>query len=135
MRVEELFDPKSFDSIQQAVQEAELRTSGEIVPMVVPRSDAYTGVRAVTAGLLAFAAGVVLWSWLEGGRLPVGSHAGPFGPVLHHRRGRLSPLADARQRIAGRRQLLTFPLLSPVRSLLFTSRTTWAARPSRFSSK
>jgi len=71
MRVEELFDPKAFDSIQRTVQEAELRTSGEIVPMVVPRSDAYTGVRAVTAGLLAFAAGAVLlvlpvahWLWL-----------------------------------------------------------------------
>jgi putative membrane protein len=60
MRAAKLFGPGAFEAIEAAVREAERRTSGEIVPMVVPRSDGYPGVRAVTAAILAFAAGVVL---------------------------------------------------------------------------
>ncbi len=62
MQVEELFDPKSFEGVERAVREAEKRTSGEIVPMVVARSDEYTGVRALAAALLAFGSSVVLLS-------------------------------------------------------------------------
>ena len=60
MRVEDLFDPEGHEAVRGAVQEAERHTSGEIVPMVVERSDDYPGVRAVSAALLAFAAGVVV---------------------------------------------------------------------------
>jgi putative membrane protein len=60
MRIEDLFDPKAYETVEQAVQEAERSTSGEIVPMVVARSDDYPGVRAVAAAILAFAAGVVV---------------------------------------------------------------------------
>ena len=60
MRVEKLFDPEAFDAVERAVQEAERNTSGEIVPMIVPRSDDYPGVRAVAAAILAFAAGVAV---------------------------------------------------------------------------
>ena len=62
MRIEELFDPTAFETVERAVQEAERNTSGEIVPMVVSRSDAYPGVRAVAAAILAFAAGIVALS-------------------------------------------------------------------------
>ncbi len=71
MRVEDLFDRQALEAVGRAVQEAELRTSGEIVPMVVDRSDGYPGVRAAAAALLAFAAGVGVlasgvdpWIWL-----------------------------------------------------------------------
>lgn len=64
MRVEELFSTDAFKAVEQAVAEAEQRTSGEIVPMVVDRSDAYPGVRAAAAAVLAFVAGVVVL-WLE----------------------------------------------------------------------
>ena len=72
MRVGQLFDQKAQDAVARAVREAEQRTSGEIVPMVVDRSDNYPGVRAASAALLAFAAGVALlglelldpWLWL-----------------------------------------------------------------------
>ncbi len=71
MRVEELFDSKAFQAVEAAVREAESRTSGEIVPMVVDRSDSYPGVRAAGAAVLAFVAGAVVlglnldpWIWL-----------------------------------------------------------------------
>ena len=60
MRVEDLFDPEGHEAVRGAVQEAERHTSGEIVPMVVEKSDDYPGVRAVSAAVLAFAAGVVV---------------------------------------------------------------------------
>jgi len=60
MRVEELLDEGARDAIEAAVRDAESRTSGEIVPVVVDRSDAYPGVRAAVAALLAFAAGVAV---------------------------------------------------------------------------
>lgn len=71
MRVEDLFRPEAFEAVERAVQEAERRTSGEIVPMVVARSSNYSGVRATAAALLAFAASVIVpaflpdpWLWL-----------------------------------------------------------------------
>jgi putative membrane protein len=60
MRVDKLFDLNARKAIEETVKEAELRTSGEIVPMVVPSSGEYTGVRAAAAALLAFSAGIVL---------------------------------------------------------------------------
>jgi putative membrane protein len=57
MRVEELFGGTAFDAIEHAVQAAEQRTSGEIVPMIVQQSHDYAGVRAAAAALVAFAAG------------------------------------------------------------------------------
>jgi putative membrane protein len=71
MRVEELFDPEAFEAVERAVQEAERRTSGEIVPVVVARSSQYGGARATGAALVAFAAGIGVltapldpWLWL-----------------------------------------------------------------------
>lgn len=60
MRVEDLFDAAAADAIERAVQEAERGTSGEIVPMIVERSDDYGIVRSTAAAVLAFAAGVVV---------------------------------------------------------------------------
>jgi putative membrane protein len=62
MRVEELFDSSAREAIAAAVRAAELRTSGEIVPMVVPRSHDYGALRATSAALLAFAAGIVVFA-------------------------------------------------------------------------
>jgi putative membrane protein len=70
-RVEALLDEGARNAIEAAVAEAEARTSGEIVPVIVDRSDGYPGVRAAAAALLAFAAGVAVlglgldpWLWL-----------------------------------------------------------------------
>jgi putative membrane protein len=60
MKVEELFRPEAHDRIERAVQQAERQTAGEIVPMVVPRSGDYTGLRAVLAAALAFGTGLVV---------------------------------------------------------------------------
>ncbi len=62
MRVEDLFDEAAFAAVEEAVRLAEERTSGEIVPMLVNRSDAYPGVRAAGAAALAFGAGAVVLS-------------------------------------------------------------------------
>ena len=71
MRVEALFSGAGREAIEAAVRAAEANTSGEIVPMVVDRSDAYPGVRAASGALLAFAAGMGVlesgidpWLWL-----------------------------------------------------------------------
>ena len=69
MRVEQLFDKRAFDAIERAVTEAERRTSGEIVPMIVDQSHDYAGVRAASAALIAFGLGVALL-------------ASPLDPVL-----------------------------------------------------
>lgn len=60
MRAEELFQDEARARIEGAVQDAERRTSGEIVPMVVDRSHDYAGVRAAAAAVCAFAAGVAV---------------------------------------------------------------------------
>jgi len=71
MRIEALLDERAFAAIEAAVHSAEHATSGEIVPMVVERSDAYAEVRFGSAALVAFAAGGLalfsapaLWPWL-----------------------------------------------------------------------
>jgi putative membrane protein len=70
MRIDELLDESAFAAIEQAVQSAERATSGEIVPMVVERSDPYAEVRFGAAALIAFALGGLalyvapsLWHW------------------------------------------------------------------------
>ena len=60
MRAEQMFDAAARDAVEQAVREAERRTSGEIVPVVVDRSHDYAGVRAVAAALLALASGAAM---------------------------------------------------------------------------
>jgi putative membrane protein len=57
MRAAELLTPRIADAVERAVQEAERRTSGEIVPVVVDRSASYGGARAAAAALVAFAVG------------------------------------------------------------------------------
>ena len=57
MRVHELLAPDAFAAIEAAVAGAERATSGEIVPIVVERSDAYADVRLAAAALVALALG------------------------------------------------------------------------------
>jgi putative membrane protein len=71
MRIEELLDERAFAAIEGAVQSAERATSGEIVPMLVERSDPYAEARFGAAALFAFALGGLalflappLWPWL-----------------------------------------------------------------------
>jgi putative membrane protein len=59
MRASELLREEASQRIEAAVRAAEQRTSGEIVPVVVDRSDGYAAVRMVSACALAFAAGLV----------------------------------------------------------------------------
>lgn len=60
LKASKLFSQSDLNRISAAVKEAERRTSGEIVPYVVDRSDSYTeaewrgGVLAGTATLVAF---------------------------------------------------------------------------------
>ncbi len=81
------------DRISQAVLEAEKRTTGEIVPMIVAQSDDYPGARwrlaIVTALLFGFLAYFVLddfdplwilWAQIPG--LYIGYWVGTFGAVL-----------------------------------------------------
>ncbi len=58
MRASELLNEEATQRIEAAVRAAEQRTSGEIVPMIVDRSDDYAGVRMVSATALGFAAGL-----------------------------------------------------------------------------
>jgi len=59
MRVRELLDEHGIAAIASAVRSAERATSGEIVPVIVERSDAYAEVRFGAAALVAFAAGAL----------------------------------------------------------------------------
>ncbi len=56
-----LLQKKDEEAVATAVRAAEARTSGEIVVVVVPRSDGYGGVRAGVAFLCALALTLVLW--------------------------------------------------------------------------
>jgi putative membrane protein len=71
MRIEELLDARGLQAIEAAVSAAERTTSGEIVPILVERSDGYAEVRFGAAALIAFALGGVAlffapswWAWL-----------------------------------------------------------------------
>jgi putative membrane protein len=59
MHVEALLGDAAFRHVEAAIGAAEARTSGEIVFMIVERSDAYVGPRALCAAALAFAAGLI----------------------------------------------------------------------------
>jgi putative membrane protein len=56
MKVKDIFTPESENKVEEAVARAESRTSGEIVPMVVDRSDAYLHVDFMGALIVQFAA-------------------------------------------------------------------------------
>ena len=59
MRASELLDERGIAAIEAAVRSAERATSGEIVPVIVERSDAYAELRFGAAALVAFAAGAL----------------------------------------------------------------------------
>lgn len=59
MRAGELLSDEASERIEAAVRAAEQRTSGEIVPMIVDRSDDYADVRLASAAALAFVAGLI----------------------------------------------------------------------------
>ncbi len=59
MKAAELLDERRAAAIAAVVREAERATSGEIVPVVVERSDAYAELRLGGAALLAFASGAL----------------------------------------------------------------------------
>jgi putative membrane protein len=60
MHAHELLAPGAFAAIEDAVRGAERTTSGEIVPVVVERSDSYADVRIGAAALLAIGLGATL---------------------------------------------------------------------------
>jgi putative membrane protein len=59
MRVHELLAPDALAAIEAEVRGAERTTSGEIVPVVVERSDPYADVRIGAAAIVAIALGGV----------------------------------------------------------------------------
>ncbi|MEL0083339.1 MAG: TPM domain-containing protein [Gammaproteobacteria bacterium] len=86
-----------LDRISQAVTEAEQRTSGEIVPMIVGQSDDYPGARWRLAIVTALLFGLVtaLWltarpgvghlTWILWAEIPglyIGYWLGGFSPIL-----------------------------------------------------
>lgn len=66
MTATKLFSTEEKARIEAAVREAESRTSGEIVPMVVDQSYGYPRAEIIGAGLFSLATGVLL-SWAFGG--------------------------------------------------------------------
>ncbi|MEX2205083.1 MAG: hypothetical protein WEF50_02540 [Myxococcota bacterium] len=66
MRASELLDERGIAAITAAVQSAEHATSGEIVPVVVERSDAYAELRFGAAALVAFACGALALAFAPG---------------------------------------------------------------------
>lgn len=71
-----LFTEADLEAVRAAVVEAEARTSGEIVPYVVPESDDYTGAlwKGAALGALAgplLAEAIYLWGDFWGGALPL----------------------------------------------------------------
>jgi putative membrane protein len=66
MRASELLDERGVAAITAAVQSAERATSGEIVPVVVERSDAYAELRFGAAALVAFAGGALALAFAPG---------------------------------------------------------------------
>ena len=59
MRASDLLDERGVAAIEAAVHAAERATSGEIVPVIVERSDAYAELRFGAAALIAFASGAL----------------------------------------------------------------------------
>lgn len=62
----DFFTREEQENIELAVKQAESRTSGEIVPMVVDNSYDYPRAELIGAGTLALATGLLI-SWLFGG--------------------------------------------------------------------
>lgn len=62
----DFFSMEEKERIEAAVREAESRTSGEIVPMVVDRSYDYPRAEIIGSGLFSLATGLLL-SWAFGG--------------------------------------------------------------------
>jgi putative membrane protein len=60
MRAESLLSDEARAAVAEAVARAERATSGEIVPMLVARSDSYADLRAGASALLSLAAGALL---------------------------------------------------------------------------
>ncbi len=66
MRVRELLGEHGIAAIEAAVHSAERATSGEIVPVIVRRSDAWADVRFGAAALLAFASAGIAFTLAPG---------------------------------------------------------------------
>jgi putative membrane protein len=97
MKVNRVFSPEDFRRVEEAVQGAEKRTSGEIVPFVVERSDAYANAtwRASTLGaLLASLGTAAAIHWIEVWGVPLALWiAGPavLGAGIGHLAAELVP--------------------------------------------
>jgi putative membrane protein len=63
MRIEALLDERERAAVEASVRDAEAGTSGEIVPVLVERSDDYLELRLALAALLAIGLGA-LAAWL-----------------------------------------------------------------------
>jgi putative membrane protein len=64
-RARKFFTPEEQDKINQAVAEAEKRTSGEIVPVVATASGRYDRGEDVAGLLLGLAVLTAIWVWLQ----------------------------------------------------------------------
>src|SRR3954454_4338682 len=75
MEPDRLFSQADLDAIQTAVRAAEARTSGEIVPYVVERSDEYQNAiwkGAALGALLGPMAALALYRWSDVWGIPLG---------------------------------------------------------------
>jgi putative membrane protein len=66
MKVKKVFTPEKEKRVEAAIRNAEMRTSGEIVPLVVDQSDAYPHLPFV-GGMLGLLAGSLAGVWLSPG--------------------------------------------------------------------
>ncbi len=62
MKVKKIFTPEKEKRVETAIRNAEMRTSGEIVPLVVDQSDAYPHLPFV-GGILGLLAGSLAGVW------------------------------------------------------------------------
>lgn len=120
MREHPLFDEAARKRIEEAVRRAEAKSSAEIVPVVVDRSDAYPEAQDRGAIAALILATVVMWfafpelpRWefvlVQALALPVGWFAGAFEPLARLLIGRraLDSMARWRAEVAFREEGLT----------------------------
>ena len=78
MQADKFFNEEEKERIRQAVTNAESKTAGEIVPMIVTSSARYTEIELLGLILGLFAGMIVEWFWGD----PWGSHFFNLWPVI-----------------------------------------------------
>ena len=102
MKLERFFGPEAQARVAQAVRDAEARSAGQIVPVVVERSARYPETHWIAAVLLA----ALATAGAEAGRAGIGASELPFLQLAAAAIGWfLAHLAPVERLLAGRREM------------------------------